>query len=264
MKNEFINWPENFDIARNQFESSEPFNYLIIDDFFKLEVIDTLAAEFPPLDSPAWYSYENSIEKKYALNSWDRFGQMTYKTLSYLNSVDFLDALKKISGIQNLECDVGLNGGGLHAHGRGGKLNVHLDYSIHPKLQKERRLNLIVYLTPGWRAEWGGGLQLWTHDETMFQPKDVHTTVDNRFNRAVIFDTTQNSWHGLPDAINCPEGTVRRSLATYYLSQPRAGADKRGKALFAPHIDQKGNQEVLDLIKVRSGTTTAADAYRKK
>jgi hypothetical protein len=33
-----------------------------------------------------------------------------------------------------LVADLGLHGGGLHSHARGGKLNVHLDYDIHPKL----------------------------------------------------------------------------------------------------------------------------------
>jgi Rps23 Pro-64 3,4-dihydroxylase Tpa1-like proline 4-hydroxylase len=40
------------------------------------------------------------------------------------------------------------------------KLNVHLDYSIHPKLGLERRLNLVLYITSGWKPEWGGTARL--------------------------------------------------------------------------------------------------------
>ena len=52
--------------------------------------------------------------------------------------------LRKI-GIK-LFIDPGLHGGGWHIHSNKGNLNPHLDYSIHPKMDIQRRLNLIVYL----------------------------------------------------------------------------------------------------------------------
>jgi hypothetical protein len=69
------------------------------------------------------------------------------------------------------------------------------------------------------------------------------------FNRAVIFDTTQDSWPGLTDAMRCPRGVICKSLAVYYLTAPRSGAAERGKALFAPHGEQKNDSAVLELIK---------------
>ncbi len=33
-------------------------------------------------------------------------------------------------------------------------IRISQDYSIHPLSGKERRLNLIVYLTPGWDRAW--------------------------------------------------------------------------------------------------------------
>ena len=39
-----------------------------------------------------------------------------------------------------------------------------------------------------------------------------------KFNRAVIFQTNEISWHGVPDKIMCPEGTLRKSFAYYYIS----------------------------------------------
>ncbi len=38
----------------------------------------------------------------------------------------------------------------------------------------------------------------------------------------------------------------------------------RGKALFAPTNAQKNDQEVLDLIKLRSQVSEAQNVYRKK
>jgi Rps23 Pro-64 3,4-dihydroxylase Tpa1-like proline 4-hydroxylase len=264
MTSEFINLPGNMNAIRESFMTAEPFNYVVIDNFFKPEVADQLEKEFPEFNSPIWYSYDNAIEKKRALNSWDRFPKATYQVFAYLNTPEFLQELERMTGIPSLYPDIGLNGGGWHAHARGGKLNVHLDYSIHPKLGLERRLNLIVYLSREWEPSWGGGLQLWTHDEARQQPKELAQTLDLKFNRAVLFDTTQNSWHGLPDELNCPEGHVRKSLAIYYLTEPRTEASERGKALFAPHKDQKNDPSVLELIEKRSNVKNADSVYRKK
>ena len=41
-----------------------------------------------------------------------------------------------------------------------GRLEMHLDYSIHPISGMERRVNLIVYLNSDRQQEWGGDLRL--------------------------------------------------------------------------------------------------------
>jgi Rps23 Pro-64 3,4-dihydroxylase Tpa1-like proline 4-hydroxylase len=43
----------------------------------------------------------------------------------------------------------------------GSRLEMHLDYSIHPITGKERRVNLIIYMNKDWKEEWGGELNLW-------------------------------------------------------------------------------------------------------
>ena len=95
-------------------------------------------------------------------------------------------------------------------------------------------------------------MEFWSNDKETNSPKQKITTVDIVFNRAVIFDTTQNSWHGLPEGINCPEGQYRKSLAMYYVQYPDASsAEDRHKALYAPHREQKNDQSVLDFIEKR-------------
>jgi hypothetical protein len=56
---------------------------------------------------------------------------------------------------------------------------------------------------------------------------------------------------------------IRKSIAVYYLSEPRPEAAQRGKALFAPHAEQKNDPAVLELIKKRSQVATAEKAYRR-
>ena len=136
-------------------------------------------------------------------------------------------------------------------HSRGGKLNIHLDYNINPKLNLQRKLNLIVYLTEDWDTSWGGGLELWSHDEENNLPLNREVVVDNIFNRAILFDTTQNSWHGLPQPITCPEGVYRKSIAVYYMTDIPEDANPRSRALYAPTKEQENDLEVLDFIKER-------------
>lgn len=191
------------------------------------------------------------------------FPETTYGALNRLCSDPFIDLISRIVG-NKLYADPGLHGGGWHIHSRGGKLNVHLDYDIHPKMHDmQRKLNLIVYLTPDWQDSWGGGLELWSHDDKTGKPKKCVKKISNKFNRAVLFDTTQNSWHGLPEPLNCPENVYRKSLATYYMQTP-VSSTNRERALFAPYKDQEKDKEVLALIQSRVDNVKFKDAYVKK
>ena len=78
----------------------------------------------------------------------------------------------------------------------------------------------------------------------------------------MLFDTTQYSWHGLPQDLVCPPGIVRQSLAVYYVTEPATDASTRGKALFVPRADQKDNPEIMELIKMRSQVATAESVYK--
>lgn len=254
MINENINWYE----LHNTFINAKPFNHVVIDNFFQNDIAAQLAEDIRKQDVYSWHYYKNALENKFTCNDWNKFPPVTYNVFSNLNSESFIRRLSTLVGIEtNLYPDVGLHGGGWHCHANGGKLNVHLDYNIHPKLLRQRKLNLIIYMTPDWNPEWGGGLGLWTHDAENNQPGECVATVENKFNRAVLFDTTQNSWHGLPDPINCPEDIMRRSLAVYYLTDGGEKAEKRYRALFAPTSAQKNDATILEFIKQRSNTVAS-------
>lgn len=256
-KKHLNNWGPIID----EFRLGTPFHNVIIDDFFDKETAVAIASEFPDYDDPnVWFTYDNNLELKKITNNWNSFGPTMYKAFQYLNT-EFVQYIEALVG-KKIYPDNGLHGGGMHIHCNGGKLNIHKDYSIHPKLGLQRKINIIMYMTPGWESSWGGGLQLCEDIDN--QPGDVIKYIDCVYNRAVIFDTTQNSWHGLPDPIKCPEWTNRRSLAAYYLTDPASNADPREKALYAPHGEQKNDPKILDMIRERADGKTFANAYRKK
>jgi hypothetical protein len=255
---------ESLTKAAVDWKDQKPFPHIVVDNFFCDEVAKQLENEFPDFEDEIWYEYGNAIEVKKVCNNWNLFPKMTYRVFSYLNSDAFVKTLSEcLLGDDVLSPDVGLNGGGWHIHKRGGKLNQHLDYSLHPKLGLQRKVNIIVYLNSNWQSSWGGSLGFWDNESSK-EPGQLVKRIEPVFNRAAIFDTTCNSWHGLPEPLICPDTEHRKSLAIYYLTQPPEDVDERGKALFAPTDEQKGDREILELIKARSGVETAASAWLKK
>ena len=47
------------------------------------------------------------------------------------------------------------------------------------------------------------------------------------FNRVVIFNTDEDSYHGFPDPITCPKDVTRKSIALYYFTEEKTGSFKR-------------------------------------
>ena len=251
MSIEFIN-DQDLDQLHDKFQLATPFRHVVIDDFFRHDVAMQLLGEFPDYDSNVWNAHYNSpLENKKTCDHWLKFPKLTYQVFWYLCSLEFEGIVERITGHQRVHADIGLHGAGWHAHANSGKLNMHLDYSLHPKLGLERHYNLIIYLTPNWDIKWGGGLELWDHNTETNQPSECKQLIENRFNRAVLFDTTQNSWHGLPKDLTCPPGVIRRSLAMYYLTDPDVTATDRPRAKFAPYGEQAEDPEILRLIEKR-------------
>lgn len=252
---------QNLTSAFSDWQATKPFPHTVIDEFFTDELAVKLAEEFPVFGSDVWHEYNSPLEIKKTCNDWNRFPPTTYRTFTYLNSAAFVETLAQLINTE-LFADIGLNGGGWHIHAQGGKLNPHLDYSLHPKLPLQRKINLLVYLNTDWQSAWGGHLGLYEGNSKT--PAKVIKKIAPIYNRAVFFDTTQNSWHGLHNPIVCPKNQYRKSIAMYYLIIPSAGIDKRGKALFAPTKDQLGDKKIEELIRQRADVATAAQTYRTK
>ena len=58
-----INW-DSVESQIDNFGNKPPFDYVVIDDFFKKEFAETLSNEFPSYDSETWHGYDNPIEVK--------------------------------------------------------------------------------------------------------------------------------------------------------------------------------------------------------
>jgi len=173
-------------------------------------VAEALYAQFPkPTDD--WYTYDNVFEVKRAQDNLLKIPEIHKRILADFNTHIFIDHIEKVFGIDGLIPDPSFRGGGLHQIMPGGKLDVHIDFNRHPKLKLHRRINAILYLNKHWQKEWGGHLELW--DSEM---KKCVKKVAPLFNRMVIFETTDFSYHGHPEPLNFPPGESRKSMAWYF------------------------------------------------
>jgi hypothetical protein len=219
--------------AHDSYLCALPYPHICLDNFLDAGVVSRVAAEFPELGSTGEIRFNDPNQLKLASRGEYRMGPVTRDLVHYLNSQPFLEYLSALTGIGGLLPDPYFRGGGLHEIPRGGFLKIHADFNRHPDLPLDRRINLLLYLNEDWEESYGGHLELWDPEMNGCVKKFLPI-----FNRMVIFNTTDLSYHGHPDPLNCPEGRSRRSLALYYYTVGRpnaeAPADNRINTKFMP------------------------------
>ncbi len=240
------------------YRGAEPFPHLVLDDFLAEPAAERLRREFPSVTDGEWIHYRHVNESKYGKRDRAALGPSLGAAVDALNGPRFVAFLERLTGIEGLLADPSLEGGGLHQSERGGFLNLHADFTVHPHRRTwRRRVNVIVYLNRDWREGWGGHLELWDRGVTRAVRR-----VSPLHNRAVIFNTEPESIHGHPDPLRCPEGESRKSIALYYFTaeagtarerstdyHPRPGDGARGLLIRADTLALRG----YDHLKRRLG-----------
>jgi len=211
---------------KKDYLNANPFPSIILDDFFNVTFLNKVLEEFPDLSKiDSSQNYKNINEVKYTNNVYKNFPNTIKRLFDFMNSNFFLEFLQKITSIEEkLISDKDLNGGGLHEIKTGGKLKVHTDFSRHPTLDLDRRINILIYLNKNWDKNYGGDLEFWNQDMSLCKKK-----ISPNFNKLVIFSTNDFSNHGHPDPINCPDNLSRKSIALYYFSKGRPISDLNNK-----------------------------------
>jgi hypothetical protein len=193
------------------YRSADPFPHVILDGVFEPELLKQILGEFDAMDRGKWHTSDKELERKWSTEDILHFGPTTRAFIQQLNNGPFLTFLERLTGIHGLIADPHLRGGGLHEIRRDGALGVHADFNLYRRLNIWRRLNLLLYLNEDWDESWGGDLELW--DRTGKQRVRV---IRPLFNRVVIFDTSNYSYHGHPEPLKCPPNRSRKSIALYY------------------------------------------------
>jgi len=195
-----------------------PFHYVVMDDFLDPVEAEALLAAFPAPDIPGWDQTTYVHQRKKFTRTKD-FPAPIAAFFDLTMRPEFRELMSGITHIDDLVEDADLVGGGMHQILRGGFLDVHVDYNYHPRTKLHRRLNLLVYLNRDWRDEYEGALELWD-----MQAHRRIESVAPVFNRAVIFETNEVSFHGHPKPLQTPQHLTRKSLAVYYYTHTREAA----------------------------------------
>lgn len=244
-----------------EYKNNKPFPYIYFDDFLPLEAAEAALRDFPEPKELSWNQFNNPNERKLFFNVVEKLPAADRDVLYFLNSRPMLQFLETLTGIEGLIPDPYFGGGGLHQIKPGGKLGVHADFNHHPKLNLDRRINVLIYLNKEWKEEYGGHFELWDREMTAAQQKILPL-----FNRCAIFNTTSWSYHGHPTPLSCPPDRTRKSIATYYYSngRPEEEVSAHHSTLFMQRPGENDKPQTSMFMNfVRAVTPPiVADAYK--
>lgn len=210
--------------GHQEYTAAEPFPHIAIPDFLPEASLERVMEDFPTPESISDWRRADALDdagrvaqvKKLGYSNVLKLAPPLRALIAELNSAPFLSHLSKLTGIPHLLPDPTLSGGGIHQYLPGAVLRVHADFNRLGGYELDRRLNLLLYLNEDWQPEWGGDLELWDRDMRQCVRKIAPLA-----NTCVIFSTTSDSYHGMPEPLACPAGVTRRSLALYYYTNGR-------------------------------------------
>lgn len=220
-----------FDVQqlKQQFSKEDPFNHVVIDNFLDDKYLNSILNEIQNYSTDIWYDKKNSSinnesdtifqSKKIALTDYAKMGYLSKSFIDLSRSPKFTQFLVDVTGIEHLESDPLLYGGGIHKITENGRLSIHSDFNIHPILNKFRRLNVLLYLNKNWTPDLHGELELWSKDMTQCVKR-----IEPIFNRLIIFRITDDAFHGHPEPWT--SSTPRLSFALYYYTDERPEHEK--------------------------------------
>lgn len=224
-----------------------PYRHMIIDNFLPDNLAKLCLNNFPDANDATWnLANDPDIEIK-QISSWKSefdIPEGIIFVVRIMNSSLFLKAISAAIQIPKLISDPYFTGGGLNLILNGGLLDVHVDGNYHDATGLNRRANAILCLNPDWEESWGGEFGIYDqHGENCVKK------VAPLFNRLIVFDSHDYSYHGLPDPINFPKDKPRRSIILYYYTkEPRPNSqiavEKPHSALWKKRnfLDKSGNK----------------------
>lgn len=219
-----------------EYRAGKPYPHVCIDGLFDAAILAQVADCFPAQLS---HEYDNPRERKFESATEAEIPLFIRYFLYALNSAAFINFCEQVTGLKGLIPDPHLEGSGLHQLPRGGKLAVHTDFNRSSRLKLDRRLNVLIYLNRDWLPEYGGEFEAWSPGST--QPEARYLPL---FNRTILFNTNDRTFHGNPNPVNCPPGRSRQSIAMYYYTNGRPLEETSGLYQGTRFMDRPGENLV--------------------
>ena len=238
---------------RSEFRNAKPFPHLVIDNFFDADKAEQLLSDFPAFDPENAKNEFGEVGRKATIPDIRKISPFYAAVYDYIASQEFLDFVAEATGIPDLVHDEQMFGGGTHENLEGQDLDPHVDFNFIEDRKLHRRLNLLLYLNKEWEVTWGGCLEI--HSNPRKPKENQIQVIAPMFNRAVIFETSERSWHGF-ERIQLPEG--KKHLSRKMLSIYLYTRDRPAEEIVPPHATFYV-QRPLPATLAPGHTLTAAD-----
>jgi len=187
----------------------------ICDDLLPLAYAKATYQAFPPPDRLVLKKTLGQL--KFVGYRMDEYDPLLEEAVYAFQDPRVVSLIASITSIPGLLPDERLYAGGVSLMAQGHYLNPHLDNSHDRDRRNHRVLNLLYYVTPDWRDDYGGHLELWDNG-----PGRPQRTLHSRFNRLVVMRTDERSWHSVSPVRHAGN---RCCVSNYYFSPQPVGRD---------------------------------------
>lgn len=196
------------DRCKSEFQTSGRIQSFIVDNLLPDDLAKNIAQKFPASEDMTLRN--NFRERKYVSSQMNHYDPLLEETVFAFQQPQLIKAISDVTGFHDLYPDEILYAAGISGMTKGCYLKPHLDNSHDLSGKKYRVLNLLYYISPDWKEEYGGNLELW--DQGV---REKPRTIVSRFNRLAVMTTLRSSWHSVSEV---KQDDTRRCISSYYFS----------------------------------------------
>lgn len=188
--------------------SKDEIGFFFIDDLLPEDLALKLNDIFPKEEDMR--CLKSLREYKFISAQMNKHTSLLEKVLYAFQDERIISEISKITDIKNLYADPCLYAGGLSMMRKDNFLKPHLDNSHDANRARWRVLNLLYYVSPDWKLENGGNLEIWPNGTGGKQ-----ITIESKFNRLAVMATHDHSWHSVSKVV---VNKSRKCISNYYFS----------------------------------------------
>ena len=133
-----------------------------------------------------------------------------------MHSGEMLYDLEQMTGISGLLPDPHLVGAGYSIFRNGSFLGAHYDFNWNDRLRLHRKLTSFLFITPGWKEEWGGHHEIWTGSPDKDKTSKKVYAHAPLFNRFFIDENIKKGPYHAVSRVNCPDDVVGRCAIRFF------------------------------------------------
>lgn len=255
----------NYNFSNNDVKFFEKNKYITIDNFVDESIALKYQTEILQQPNDVWDRYNNCFEQKYTYRDKNNLPHNITHLFNELSSTEFINNLRTLTNLP-LQNDPNKLFWGIHVFENGDKLDIHVDAGRHLFTHLIKAVTIGIYLSYEWKEENGGYLEFWSGDPSYIDNPKLYEcirTISPIFNRCIIFENNDTSWHGSPTECICNTNEKRIFVTMSYLMEgPHTSfTNEKYKALFINRPNDPHDNEKDEMRKLRANPDTCKKIY---